>query len=97
LGKNKRKVDDDAALQHLEKALSICQLNEPHRGNAGESAGVLWRISQVYECKGIVEEAKRLGDTAEEVKRGLLETGDSAVVEDDDEAQWDALVGLLYR
>ena len=25
--------DDDAALQHLEKALIICQLNEPHRGN----------------------------------------------------------------
>ncbi|KAK5654766.1 hypothetical protein OQA88_6802 [Cercophora sp. LCS_1] len=82
--------DDDAALQHLEKALSICQLNEPHRGNAGESARVQWRMSQVYERKGLVEEAKRLRGTAEGVKRELLETGDYAVVQDDDEAQWDA-------
>ncbi|KAK1755394.1 P-loop containing nucleoside triphosphate hydrolase protein, partial [Echria macrotheca] len=88
--------DHDAALKHLEKALLICQLNEPHRGNAGESARVRWRKSQVYERKGMVEEAKRLRDTAEGVKRELLETGDYAVVQDDEEAQWDALVGLLY-
>jgi hypothetical protein len=89
--------DHDTALQHLEKALIICQLNEPHRGNAGESARVQWRMSQVYERKGMAEEAKRLRNTAEGVKRELLGTGDYAIVEDDDEAQWDALVGLLYR
>jgi hypothetical protein len=89
--------DYGAALQNLEKALLICQLNEPHRGNAGESARVQWRMSQVYERKGMDDEAKQLRDKAEEVKRRLLETGDYVVVQDDEEAVWDALLGLLYR
>ena len=90
--------DNDAALRYLEMALAICQLNEAHRGNAGESARVQWRISQVYERKGMVEEASQLREMAERVKTELLETGDYAIVQDDDEeAGWDALVGLLYR
>ncbi|KAK4446016.1 P-loop containing nucleoside triphosphate hydrolase protein [Podospora aff. communis PSN243] len=89
--------DYDDALQLLEKALVVCQLNEPHRGNAGEAARVQWRMSQVYERKGMGEEAKRLRGTAEKVKHELLATGDYALVEDDEEAGWDALVGLLYR
>ncbi|KAK0642962.1 P-loop containing nucleoside triphosphate hydrolase protein [Cercophora newfieldiana] len=88
--------DDNAALQQLEQALIICQLNEPHRGNAGESARVQWRMSQVYERKGMVGKAMQLRDMAEGVKRELLGTGDYAVP-DDEEAGWDALVGLLYR
>ncbi len=35
--------NDMVVLQHLEKALVISRLNEPHRGNAGESARVQWR------------------------------------------------------
>lgn len=94
--------DDDAALQHLEKVLAICQLNEPHRGNAGESARVQWRMAQVCERQGRVEEARRLRETAEGVRRELLATGDYAVVQggdgdEEEEAGWDALVGLLYR
>ena len=93
--------NDDAALQHLEKALAICQLNEPHRGNAGESARVWWRMAQVYERKGgMVGEARRLRGMAERVRRELVGTGDYAVVGDDGEGEeegWDALVGLLYR
>ncbi|KAK3295120.1 P-loop containing nucleoside triphosphate hydrolase protein [Chaetomium fimeti] len=91
----------NAALQLFEKALAICQLNEPHRGNAGESARVWWRMAQVYERKGM-EEEWRLRDMAERVRRELVVTGDYVVVKggDDDEeeeAGWDALVGLLYR
>jgi hypothetical protein len=91
---------DDTALQHLEKALVICRINEPHRGNGGESARVQWRIAQIWERKGMREEAGRLREEAESVKRELLTTGDYAVVAagvDDEEAGWDALVGLLYR
>lgn len=36
-------------------------------------------------------------ETAERVKTELLETGDYAVVQDDEEAAWDALVRLLYQ
>jgi hypothetical protein len=86
---------DDEALQHLQQALVICQLNEPHRGNAGGSASLQWRLAQVYERKGMAEEAGRLRAEAEKAKRELLATGDYAVVEGDEEAGWDALVGLL--
>ncbi|KAK4156150.1 hypothetical protein C8A00DRAFT_30962 [Chaetomidium leptoderma] len=89
--------DDDTALQHLEKALVIYRINEPHRGNGGESARVQWRISQIWERKGRREEAGRLREEAERVKTELLATGDYAVVGGDEEAGWDALVGLLYR
>lgn len=89
--------NDDEALQHLEKALVICQLNEPHRGNSGESARVQWRMSQIYAGKGMAEEARQLREMAERVKKELLDTGDYSIIEDDEEAGWDALVGLLYR
>ncbi|KAL1875184.1 hypothetical protein Daus18300_003252 [Diaporthe australafricana] len=89
----------DGALLLLERALKICQLNEDHRGNQGESARVKWRISQIYRELGREDEARKLCDEAEETKRVLLSTGDYAVVEDKDDkdASWDALVGLLYR
>lgn len=86
---------DDALLQ-FDKALAICQLNEPQRGNAGESARVLWRMSQIYEQKGQLEDAKRFLDTAEKNKRTLHSTGDYAKVEHLD-SSWDSLLGLLYR
>lgn len=89
--------DDDVALQHLQQALVICRLNEPHRGDSGESSRVQWQMALVYERKGMVEEAGRLRAEAEKVKRELLAMGDYAVVEGDEEAGWDALVGLLYR
>jgi hypothetical protein len=102
-GSNGNNNGNDTALQYLEKALALCQLNESHRGNAGESARVWWRMSQVYERKGgMVGEARRLREMAEGVKRDLLATGDYAVVRDkeeggEEEVGWDALVGLLYR
>ncbi|KAL7933132.1 hypothetical protein V8C35DRAFT_322549 [Trichoderma chlorosporum] len=88
--------DNEAALQHLEKSLAISRINEQHRGNAGESARVQWRMSQVLECMGREEEAVVLLEAAVKVKDGLLATGDYAQVQDKD-SSWDALVGLLYR
>lgn len=86
---------DDALLQ-FDKALAICQLNEPQRGNAGESARILWRMAQIYEKKGQVEDAKTFIDAAEKIKRTLQATGDYAhVVHLDD--SWDSFLGLLYR
>ena len=90
------KQDYDMALMHFEKALAICQLNEPQRGNAGESARVKWRMAQIYEQRGQLEDARAFREAAEKTKKTLLETGDYAVVDDED-SSWDALIGLLYR
>lgn len=90
------KGDLDTALLHFEKALTICQINEPNRGNKGESARVQWRISQIFAAKGQQEDAKVLREAAEETKRVLHSTGDYAIVTDED-ASWDTLLGLLYR
>lgn len=86
----------ERALEHLEKAVVICQLNEKERGNGGESARVLWRMSQVYEKMGKVEDARVLLEGALGIKGELLASGEFAIVEGE-EASWDALVGLLYR
>lgn len=86
----------DDALQELHKAHAICQLNEPTRGNAGESARVMWRMAQIYEHDGKVDEARTFLDVAEKIRNDLLATGDYAQVEDVEDS-WDCLVGLLYR
>lgn len=54
--------DYDLALQHLQKALVICQLNEPQGGHSGESARVRWRISQVYDRMGNHQDAQAFYD-----------------------------------
>lgn len=90
------KGDLDTALLHFEKALAICQINEPYRGNKGESARVQWRIAQIFNAKGRLEDGTVLQDVAEATKRTLQSTGDYAIVADED-ASWDALLGLLYR
>jgi len=86
---------DDALLQ-LDKALAICKLNAPQRGNTDESARILWRMSQIYRMKGQVEDAEEFLDAAEKTKSELQETGDYAKVEHP-ESSWDSLLGLLYR
>lgn len=90
------KGDLDTALLHFDKALMICQINEPHRGNKGESARVQWRIAQILAAKGQHEHARVLQESAEETKRALHSTGDYAIVTDED-ASWDTLLSLLYR
>ncbi|KAH6623777.1 P-loop containing nucleoside triphosphate hydrolase protein [Chaetomium tenue] len=91
------------ALQYLRQALAICKNNEPLGGNRGEAARVRWRMALVCGRLGRVEEAGRLREEAEKVKRELEDTGEYAVVpgglegEEKEEAGWDALVGLLYR
>lgn len=86
----------DLALQHLKRTLAICQLNELQRGNAGESARVRWRISQVYEKMGNPQDAQAFYEGAVKEKEKLLVTGEYTI-SDDEEASWDASVGLLYR
>lgn len=86
---------DDALLQ-FDKALAICKLNAPQRGNAGESARIFWRMSQIYRAKGQVEDAEEFLEAAEKTKSELLQTGDYAKVEHPD-SSWDSLLGLLYR
>jgi tetratricopeptide (TPR) repeat protein len=86
----------DLALQHLQKALVICQLNEPHRGNTGELARVQWRISQVYNRMGNPRDAQAFYEGAVKSKQTLLDTGECPI-SDEEETSWDALVGLLYR
>ncbi|KAK7398137.1 hypothetical protein QQX98_012501 [Neonectria punicea] len=86
----------ERALDHFEKALVICQRNEQHGGNSGESARVKWRMAQIYAEQGMVEEANAFRTTAEETKKALLATGSYAIVDGED-ASWDALLGLLYR
>ncbi|KAH6847115.1 P-loop containing nucleoside triphosphate hydrolase protein [Chaetomium sp. MPI-CAGE-AT-0009] len=90
---------DDTALPLLKQALAICQGHESRGGNPGEAARIRWRMAQVYERMGNAEEAGRLRAEAERVRRKLLATGDCAVVEveGNEEAGWDALVGLFYR
>jgi hypothetical protein len=83
-----RRGDDSAALQHLEKALDIC--------NSGESVRVQWRMSQIYDRKDMAEEARKLRETAKKVRNELLDTGGYAIVENDEEAGWDGLIGLLW-
>lgn len=88
--------DYDDALIQFDKALAICQLNEPQRGNSGESARIRWRMAQIHELKGQWEDAKAFMDSAQESKTALLDSGEYAHVEDED-SSWDALLGLLYR
>ena len=95
--------DDGAALEHFQKALVICKNNEPHGGNKGEAARVRWRMAMLCDRMGRVEEADRLRTEAEKVKRELLATREYPVApaglkgDEKEEAEWDALVGLLYR
>ncbi|KAK3291921.1 P-loop containing nucleoside triphosphate hydrolase protein [Chaetomium fimeti] len=92
--------NNKTALKHLQDAVAICRRNEAHGGNPGEAARVQWRMSLVFERMDMAEEAGLLRAEAEEARWELLATGDYAVVGDDgadEEAEWDALVGLLYR
>ncbi|KAI1350066.1 TPR-like protein [Xylaria sp. FL0043] len=75
----------DEALQELEKAHTICQLNESTRGNSG---------SLLHYKK--MDEAKAFFDTARKIGNDLLATVDYASVKDDEDS-WDNFVGLLYR
>ncbi|KAI1171207.1 P-loop containing nucleoside triphosphate hydrolase protein [Nemania sp. FL0916] len=84
------------ALHEFERARAVCQLNEADRGNAGDSARILWRMAQVHKHNGNEEEARTLLETAEGIRGELLATGDYAWVEGDEDS-WDSLVGLVYR
>ncbi|KAI1108245.1 P-loop containing nucleoside triphosphate hydrolase protein [Nemania sp. NC0429] len=86
----------DAALEEFERAHAICQLNESTRGNAGESARIIWRMAQIYEHDQKVDEAQTFLATAKKIRDDLLSTGDYAHVKSDEDS-WDSLVGLLYR
>jgi tetratricopeptide (TPR) repeat protein len=88
--------DHYTALEHLKRALVISQLNEAQRGNAGESSWVRWRMAELYENDGNLEDAQILRDSALATKKDLLAGGEYAIVEDAD-GSWGALVGLLYR
>ena len=84
------------ALRYFRDALATCEFNEARRGNKGESARLKWRMSQIMEKQGLVDEAKAYRAAAEETKEELMATGDypTGVSEDD---SWDVFLGLLYR
>ena len=56
-----------------------------------------WRVAQIYAHKRTYKEDYAFDEAARETKKTLLATGDYAVVQDDEDAAWDALPGLLYR
>ena len=88
--------DEEEALRYFRDALTICQFNEAQRGNMGESARIKWRMSQLMEKQGLVDEAKVYREAGENTKKELAVTGDypKGVTEDD---SWDIFLGLLYR
>lgn len=88
--------DDNAALNHLQYALQICQLNEAQRGDKGESARVKWRLAQIFDRKGFENEAKLFREDAEETKRQLDGTGNyTSGIKGDD--SWDVYLSILCR
>ena len=66
------------------------------RGNGGESARVQWRMSQIMEIQGLVEEANTYREAGGKTKKELAASGDypKGITEDD---TWDVFIGLLYR
>ncbi|KAI1130670.1 P-loop containing nucleoside triphosphate hydrolase protein [Nemania abortiva] len=86
----------DDAMQEFEKAHDICRENESTRGNAGESARIMWRVAQIYEHKNNLDKAQNFLSTAKEIRSNLLATGDYAHGKTEEDS-WDCLVGLLYR
>ncbi|KAK3385841.1 hypothetical protein B0H63DRAFT_449842 [Podospora didyma] len=43
---------------HFEAALGVSKVNERHRGNAGETARVKWRMAEVFEAMGRAKDAR---------------------------------------
>lgn len=66
------------------------------RGNVKESSRVRWRMPHVYEEIGNIKDAQLFRDGALDTKEALLARGEYSIMKDED-ASWDALVGLLYR
>ncbi|KAF9736048.1 hypothetical protein PMIN01_05963 [Paraphaeosphaeria minitans] len=87
---------DEKALTCFERCLTICQINEPKRGDQGESARVMWRISQVLNRQRKIKEAAAFHDAAEKTKSTLEKPGEFPHV-DDYENSWDCFLGQLYR
>ena len=87
--------DDQEALEHLREALTLCETTEDQRGNAGESARIKWRMSQVMARLGHAEEADVFLKEAEETKKQLQATGDYPIP-DNEEESWNAFVDVSY-
>lgn len=87
---------EDEALEYLHGALSICQMNEPHRGDKGESARVKHQLSIIMERRGMSVEAKAYREDAENIRDTLIQTGKYGLGETPED-QFDALIQVVWR
>ena len=95
LAKN-TKTDDEKAWEYLERCLAICQLNEPKRGDQGESARVKWQIAKVLDRREQHAEADAYRASALETKSNLQRKGHFQA-DENEERSWDSFLALLYR
>lgn len=90
-------ADNEDAWQYLERCLAICQLNEPRRGDQGESARVKWQMAKILERRGKMNEAEAYRISALETRTILRRSGHFQTFDDNDERSWDCFLALLYR
>jgi tetratricopeptide (TPR) repeat protein len=86
----------DEALTRFQMALDITQLYESEKGDKGESARVLWRMSQALELQGRQAEASELKRAAKEIHETLYATGLYTAPSNEEEG-WDNLQSFWYR
>jgi hypothetical protein len=89
-------VANEQAAVYLNHALRITRHNEPMRGDQGESARVMWRLSQVLTRQGHTEDAVKYATLATEIKTGLEKTGLHPKAPDEEQS-WDCFSDLVDR
>ncbi|CAK7241120.1 MAG: hypothetical protein STHCBS139747_002578 [Sporothrix thermara] len=94
--RKQRERNDEKALGYLKKALSITQFNEARRGDQGESARVKYKIADILERQGKVQEAATYRADAVAIKKKLEATKRYPKAPDEDQ-EWDCFSDLVDR
>lgn len=55
----------------LRNVLLIARLNQPSKGDYGEVARIQRQLAKAHECRGDIEEAQRLMNEAENMRREI--------------------------
>lgn len=89
-------ANDEKAASYLKRALKITLFNESQRGDKGESARVMWRLSQVLRRQGEVTKADEYETRARKAKADLEKTGLHPKAPDEEQS-WDCFSDLVDR